>query len=206
MVLAWKGMLVCAIATALGACGSFPPPYPANMPPLASSGDGPRFSPDISGAYLDRGRVVAIGGAPRGNASLSKMLDPAGGHSGSAHAVVLRGAKNATMEIELLRRDGTSIRVIRKHLAVEPYEKHRSNGTPCRDGLIPFHIESHVSALAPLPVGLYEGSELWLSKAADGSLILLRYGSIGWWVVVPWWDTEVLWHAFPPATGAPSDE
>jgi len=39
--------------------------------------------------------------------------------------------------------------------------------------LVPFHIVSHFNALAPLPVGFYEGREIWLTKTTDGSLTLL---------------------------------
>jgi hypothetical protein len=201
---AWRGMLACGITTVFTACGSFPPPYPANMPPLASVGGSPRFSPAISGSYLDNGKAITVEGDPRGSASLSKLLDPAGKYSGQVHVVILRGPRNAKMEIEFLRRDGTSMRVIHKQLVVERYEKYQSNGNPCRKGFIPFHIESHFNALAPLPVGFYEGRELWLAKAADGSLIILRYDSIGWWVVVPWWDSEVIWQVFSPAQSQPA--
>ncbi len=72
-----------------------------------------------------------------------------------------------------MRRDGTSMGVIRKQRIVERYEKYQSNGNPSKKGLVPFHIESHFNALAPLPVGFYEGREIWLTKTTDGSLTLL---------------------------------
>lgn len=64
--------------------------------------------------------------------------------------------------------------VIRKQRVVERYEKYQSNGNTCGKGLVPFHIESHFNALAPLRMGFYKDKEIWLANSADGSLTLLR--------------------------------
>lgn len=159
-----------------------------------------RGLPAIAGAYQDRGRMKVVGGARSGSTSLQRLLEPAGAARDGVDVVVIRGPRDGRLDFQFMQR-GVSVGTVHQPLIQEPSARHRIDGTPCHEGLIPYRVESRVNALAPLPVGIYSGDEIWLGKALDGSLIVLRRRSSGAWVILPWWSMESSWHCFSPVAG-----
>lgn len=187
-----------AVALTLTGCGTFPPNYPAGMPALASAEASLEKCTPIAGRYADAGASIRDDGTRLGAVSLTRVLHPAPPPAGTADAVVIRGPDLDVIEVESFG-TGRSLGLLRQPLVKEIHEKYRSQGYACTKGFVPFRIRSDFGALAPAPIAGYFSDELWLRKAADGSLIVLHIGSSGGLVVlVPWGSHAAEWYRFAP--------
>lgn len=174
------------------------PPRPEGLPPLAAPGVPIERCTEIAGHYRDAGRAISGSGASLGSASLTRILH-LNKSSVAADVVVLRGPRNDVLEVESFR-GNASVALLRKQLIKEVHEKYRPLGFACTDGFVPFHIEMHSGSLAPVPAGGFASHEIWLRRAADGSLVVVDIRSGGGVVgVVPWGRSENTWYSFPPA-------
>jgi hypothetical protein len=174
------------------------PPHPEGLPPLAAAGVPVERCIEIAGHYRDAGSAISGSGASLGSASLTRILH-LNKSSFAADVVVLRGPRNDVLEVESFR-GNTSVALLKKQLIKEIHEKYRSLGFACTDGFVPFHIEMSSGSLAPVPVGGFAGNEIWLRRAADGSLVVVDVHSGGGVVgVIPWGSSQNTWYSFPPA-------
>lgn len=185
------------IVLLLAGCSPIPP-RPEGLPPLAAPGVPVERCTEIAGHYRDAGSAISGSGASLGAASLTRLLH-LNKSSVVADVVVLRGPRNDVLEVESFK-GNVSVAFLKKQLIKEIHEKYRPLGFACTDGFVPFHIEMHSGSLAPAPVAGFAGHELWLRRAADGSLVVVDIQSGGGVVgVIPWGSSENTWYSFPPA-------
>lgn len=185
------------IVLLLAGCSPIPP-RPEGLPPLAAPGVPVERCTEIAGHYRDAGSAISGSGASLGAASLTRLLH-LNKSSVVADVVVLRGPRNDVLEVESFK-GNVSVALLKKQLIKEIHEKYRPLGFACTDGFVPFHIEMHSGSLAPAPVAGFAGHELWLRRAADGSLVVVDIQSGGGVVgVIPWGSSENTWYSFPPA-------
>ena len=181
----------------LAGCSPIPLP-PEGLPLLAAPGVPVERCTGIAGHYRDAGSAISGSGASLGPASLTRILH-LNKSSAAADMVVLRGPNNDVLEVESFR-GNTSVALLKKQLIKEIHEKYRPLGFACTDGFVPFHIEMHSGSLAPVPVAWFAGHELWLRRAADGSLVVVDIHSGGGMAsLIPWGSRENTWYSFPSA-------
>lgn len=186
------------IVLALASCSSFPPHYPGGMPSLVTAETTLEKCTPIAGSYADTGSSISEDGVNLGSVSLTSIVHSNHPPAGTADVVIVRGPEHDVIEMESFK-GRTSVAILKKPIIKEIHEKYRPQGYACTKGFIPFHIETHFGALAPMPIAGYSGEELWLRKAIDGSLIALHIKSSGGLVIlVPWGNSEITWYRFPP--------
>ena len=170
------------------------------MPPLAAVESTLETCAPIAGSYMDNGNGIREDGEKLQSVSLTRILHSPHPPAETADVVVMRGPEHDVIDVESFK-GRTSIAILKKPIIKEIHEKYRPQGYACTKGFIPFHIESHFGALAPLPIAGYSGEELWLRKAVDESLIVLRIKDSGGLVILaPWGSREITWYRFPPAS------
>ena len=143
-------------------------------------------------------RSVASG-ASLGSASLTRILQL---NKSLVAADVDRAPGGRTTTCWRWNPSGTTHRSpsLKKQLIKEIHEKYRPLGFACTDGFVPFRIEMHSRSLAPVLVAWFAGHELWLRRAANGSLIVVDIHSEGGMpFVFPWGSSEHTSYRFPPA-------
>lgn len=186
----------------IAGCSPIPPP-PKGLPPLTAPGVPVQRCTEIAGYYRDVGIAISGSGKSLGPMSLTRILH-LNKSAAAADVVVLRGPHNDILEVESFKGD-TSVALLKKQLIKEIHEKYRPLGFACTDGFVPFHIETHSGSLAPAPVAGFAGHELWLRRAADGSLVVVDIHSGGGVIgVIPWGNSENIWYSFPPAQSSAS--
>jgi len=183
---------------ALASCSSFPPQYPGGMPSLVTAESTLEQCTPIAGSYADTGSSTREDGVNLGSVSLTNIVHSNHPPVETADVVIVRGPEHDLIEMESFKGQ-TSVAILKKAIIKEIHEKYRPQGYACTEGFIPFHIETHFGALAPMPIAGYSGEEIWLRKAMDGSLIALHIKSSGGLVIlVPWGHSEITWYRFLP--------
>jgi len=191
-----SGLFISVLA--LASCSSFPPQYPGGMPSLVTAEITLEQCTPIGGGYADTGSSISEDGVNLGSVSLTSIVHSNHPPAGTADVVIVRGPEHDVIEMESFK-GRTSVAILKKAIIKEIHEKYRPQVYACTKGFIPFHIETHFGALAPMPIAGYSSEELWLRKATDGSLIALHTKSSGGLVIlVPWGKSEITWYRFLP--------
>jgi hypothetical protein len=194
----WLTFLLAQVATLAGC--SVIPTYPATLPELAPTNTNVDVSPDIAGRYADKGQGFTPDGKVLGEASLSALLqlrDPDGMKLTNADVVVITGPSNGALELQSFLADKLLFTLRR------PESDAASAGSAYPDtyvgnrGFVVLPVESMSMGAGGIG-GVVAQEDLWLRRAVDGSLIVLRRQmGAGVVVIVPVWGREDAWYRFP---------
>ena len=188
----------------LTACAVIPA-YPPGLPSLVPADTTLEACPVIAGRYADVGDATAEDGRSQGSVSLTRLLHPELTSSETPDTVVVGGPEHDLVEIESLK---GHVRVavwrqpkITKEAYLAKGDRVVAETYLCQEGFVRLGRTYDVGAAPPVFFG-FMNDFLWLRKASDGSLIVLRTSAdvllVG---PVPAGKIDKVWYRFPPAPG-----
>lgn len=189
-------LVTLALTLAGCACCTSMPEYPVAMPVAKAAQMTSEGCPRLAARYADAGLVMTDTGTVVGHASLTILLLQSFGHkppeSVPADEVAIKGPPEQEV-IEFESFNGPSlIAALRKNPAA-----FLRQGYSCRDGAV---LLATVEAGENDIMGYvtHSATTLWLTKAADGSLIAAqRKADTHMILIVPVWQTKYIWFQFP---------
>lgn len=177
-------------------CASVPPPlkrdkdYPADWPNLSLVG--PQCA-EISGVYENEGMVTVPSGAPQ-RITLAAIMPYRDMRLKFGQRENFEKAKAVTLQVFLKKSRGTL------EFAIEKDGRKLSGWTDCYfgNGSLMYIAESGGGSL--LLAFAASQTNVWLTKAVDGSLIAkIEDSSAGMILIVPFASSGSRWARFPPA-------